>query len=446
MTWGSGTWGSMYWGAPGDFASAMVKRLLMFVQGDPAFRGLTLALGNRTEKILTAARTVANAFDLDTAVGAQLDRIGGIVQRPRFGLADDRYRGLLRAHIDLILSSSGSAETLLAVFAAWTGAQATEYQEHYPAQFTIGGFVEPEEIAFLRSLLRQAKGWGILGGLSVAMAADNDLDGGTLIGDFVADEGLWSALIEGTVFAPTFEPLEDAALGAGTVVGNASYDPVLDCYAFDGSGDRLTWPTGPNLIGTDYTIECWVNADALATSISRLITTVWAGTSVSASLMLTSAGRVQLIRGTQAGTNMARASANATISTGQWYHIVATSPAGGFLNASLNRLWVNGREVASYAETTNGTGTERTTEGGLWIGGLVGAGADLDGRIAARPRIWPRVLSPAEIWHLYEEGVTSGAFAGPPDLSPTVDNPGVLDNVSAAIGGLAYELAHEVTL
>ena len=443
MTWGSGTWGSMYWGAPGDFASAMARRLLMFVQGDPTFRGLTLALANRTELLLTAARTVANAFDLDTAVGAQLDRIGGIVQRPRFGLDDDRYRSLLRAHIDLILSSSGGAETLLAVFLAWTGAQATEYQEHYPAQFTIGGFVEIEEVAFLRSLLQQAKGWGMVGGLSVAMAEDSDLDGGTLLCDFVADEGVWSAVLDDRTFAArmTSTGADDTETeDAGTLDGT-THVPSFEARNFNGTTDRIDWPTRLDLsLPQPFTVAGWVRFETLA----GLRTIFQAASTGPAQSMIvrTNGAALEIAHAYSPGTTLQRIS-TAVLSTGTWYHVAAVF--AGTATASACRLYLSGVEM-SYATTTNGSGTPRAADGPWSIGGRIEAdGNNTDGDVAAFD-VWPRILSNAEIHHLYREGVESGAFAGPPDEAPIVDNPGVLDNVSAAIGGLAYELAHEVTL
>lgn len=162
--WGSGS----FWGSGGDFRATMLSRLLMFVQHGPKFTAIVNALATRTENLIAASNTIAAAFDLNTAVGVQLDRLGEILQRPRFGMTDDRYRDLLHVQIDLILSSTASAETLLSVFDRITGAPATTYLEFYPAQFVIGGAVDPDDVTLLVDLLRKAKGWGILGGLTVA--------------------------------------------------------------------------------------------------------------------------------------------------------------------------------------------------------------------------------------------------------------------------------------
>ncbi len=174
MSYGSGSgWGSGDpWGSGSEFTQRMVARLLMFVQHGPRFVALVNALATRTGDLRDAASTIVAAFDIDTAAGTQLDRLGAILQRPRFGMTDDRYRTLLHIQIDLILSSTASAETLLSVVERLTGFPAPEYSEHYPAGFTIGAIVDPDDVVLLLDLLRKAKGWGINGRLVEYPAAD----------------------------------------------------------------------------------------------------------------------------------------------------------------------------------------------------------------------------------------------------------------------------------
>jgi hypothetical protein len=57
---------------------------------------------------------IKNAFDVETAVGEQLDYLGEIVGIPRREFTDDRYRTFVKIQIDLILSSARSD-------ANWTG-------------------------------------------------------------------------------------------------------------------------------------------------------------------------------------------------------------------------------------------------------------------------------------------------------------------------------------
>jgi hypothetical protein len=60
------------------------------------------------------AESVAAAFDVDSAVGEQLDFIGGVVGLPRQGFSDARYRVFLNIQIDLLLSANREG-------ANWTG-------------------------------------------------------------------------------------------------------------------------------------------------------------------------------------------------------------------------------------------------------------------------------------------------------------------------------------
>lgn len=188
MPWGSEFWGDTEWGSSEEFTHKMISRLLMFCQNGPKFTALTNSLASRTAGLRDAAGTVAAAFGINDAVGAQLDILGLLLQRPRFGMVDDRYRDLLHVQIDLILSSVSSAETLLSIFQRITGAAATVYDEFYPAQFRIGGPVDPDDIVLLRSLLTQAKGWGIYGSLVVA-PEDGFVLLGDVIGETVVDPG-----------------------------------------------------------------------------------------------------------------------------------------------------------------------------------------------------------------------------------------------------------------
>jgi hypothetical protein len=57
---------------------------------------------------------VRDAFELQTAVGDQLDKLGSIVGLPRQGFADDRYRDFLNIQVALLLSYERDG-------ADWTG-------------------------------------------------------------------------------------------------------------------------------------------------------------------------------------------------------------------------------------------------------------------------------------------------------------------------------------
>lgn len=54
---------------------------------------------------LEACNTVEKAFDVETAVGVQLDMIGAVVGLPRSGYEDATYRNWLGIQIDLLISA-----------------------------------------------------------------------------------------------------------------------------------------------------------------------------------------------------------------------------------------------------------------------------------------------------------------------------------------------------
>ncbi len=445
--WGSGHgWGSGDpWGSPSEFAATMLSRLLMFVRHGPRFRGLVNALATRTGDLLAAQESVLAAFDVDTAVGAQLDRIGGIMQLPRLGYGDTRYRSLLKVQIDILLSSTGASETLLRVFEAITGAPADEYEEHYPAQFVIGGYVDPADATLLADFLRRAKGWGVYGGLSIHPADESDLDGGTLLVDVEGEEGMWSAVIEGRTFAArmTSTGADDIETeNAGTLDGT-THVPAFEARNFDGATNRIDFVSPLSLtMPQPFTASAWVRLETLAGL--RVIFVAASATGPAQSMILRSNGdALEFSHAYSAGTSMRRVSATGVLTVGTWHYVTVIYPGND--TAANTTLCVDGIEVASYSLTTDGSGTPRTAEGTWSIGGRVEAdGNNTDGDIASVD-VWPRELALTEVWHAYEEALEGGAFAGPPDDAPSIDNPGVVDlDESDSAGDLAY--ATEVTV
>lgn len=148
--WGSG-WAAL-WGLDGFPADS---RVLPFVRG-PLFSALELARAERTNAYVAACQDIAAAFDIDTATGDRLDALGTILQRPRLGASDDRYRVLLQIQIELILSSSTTTPTILRIVELFTGAAPRSYSEHYPSGYTVEATVDPADVDLLVSLLSDA--------------------------------------------------------------------------------------------------------------------------------------------------------------------------------------------------------------------------------------------------------------------------------------------------
>lgn len=173
--YGSSGWGASYWGETSNFVKALVSRLLMFIRAGTNARGIVTIKAVRAEAIRIAAQLIKDSFDLDTAVGVQLDRLGGLLVRPRpSGYNDDQYRTLLYVQVELILSSTGQAETLLAIVERITDDPAFEYVEVYPAGWHLGAEVATEaERTLLINSLRLAKIHGTLGWLdTIATGSD----------------------------------------------------------------------------------------------------------------------------------------------------------------------------------------------------------------------------------------------------------------------------------
>lgn len=170
-------WGDAYWG---EEQLDVRSRLLKFVRS-PRLTAMVQAFADRTENHLDTASDVAAAFDLDTAVGVHLDRLGEILQLPRYGYDDDRYRTLLQIQVQLVLSSTTTTSTILEIVALFTGADPLSYADHYPMGFEVGAaLADPTDSALLLEILNSAKAAAYEVTL---IAASSD----ALILDYVAD-------------------------------------------------------------------------------------------------------------------------------------------------------------------------------------------------------------------------------------------------------------------
>ena len=154
----SGNWGSEFGGVIGDgYTETYSNRLLQFVRHGTNFAAFVQIFATRTENIINAIEDIRAAFDIDVAVGEQLTRLGQILQLPRFGLEDERYRILLKVQIELILSSQSTTPQLLRIVDLVTGFPPDSYAEYYPMAFEIGATVSADEVGLLISLLLKAK-------------------------------------------------------------------------------------------------------------------------------------------------------------------------------------------------------------------------------------------------------------------------------------------------
>ena len=82
----------------------------------PAVRALLSAYAKQTQAFEDDVWEVLNGavYDIDAAIGVQLDRIGVLVGQPRWGRLDGPYRKLIRARIGANVSK-GTPEDIIAI-------------------------------------------------------------------------------------------------------------------------------------------------------------------------------------------------------------------------------------------------------------------------------------------------------------------------------------------
>lgn len=190
-------------GLPGQASD----RILMFCRG-PLFQGLVGVFAARTEALLASIESIRSSYSLSTAVGAQLDILGGILQRPRYGLDDATYRKVLQIQVELIIPSTATAVGILRIVEIFTESDPVSYSEGdlcYQVGASFDTF-DADSVTLLAQLLREATSAGYCSQLS---AVDAD---GLLCDDAnaaVADPGF-------------LDDADSAVAGAGTLAWDMS--------------------------------------------------------------------------------------------------------------------------------------------------------------------------------------------------------------------------------
>jgi hypothetical protein len=157
MIWGDLEWGAFEWGDGPTIVETTLDRLLQFIRLGPNLRAHTQLFATRTLAMLEVLGQIGRGFDLTTGVGDQLDRIGQVLQLPRYGASDERYRVLLRIQALLVLSSAANATTLIEIVREFTGADPFEVNTFHPMTFELGAIVPPADAPLLASMIRKAK-------------------------------------------------------------------------------------------------------------------------------------------------------------------------------------------------------------------------------------------------------------------------------------------------
>ena len=132
--WGH-TWGSCsVWGtgvcqvAICALADGRVLVQMDDAVGNRKFRDLVCDYVTPVGHFIDVAKMVKDGFDVDTAVGAQLDIIGSIVGLPRQGYLDARYRTFVQIQTDILLAQvredanwTGTSNNLLTICRTFIG-------------------------------------------------------------------------------------------------------------------------------------------------------------------------------------------------------------------------------------------------------------------------------------------------------------------------------------
>lgn len=156
---------------------------------------------------------VKNAFDLSTAVGDQLDKIGSVMGLPRQGYPDARYRVFLEIQRDLLLSSrrgeanwTGTGNNLISIARTFVGPTVNpiilQNLPPYAYQMSVPTLTGNDGDILARFLCRASYG-GVVGNLSFTTAVIS-VWGSETAGPPIANSGNWDSESAGP---PITDPL-----------------------------------------------------------------------------------------------------------------------------------------------------------------------------------------------------------------------------------------------
>ena len=156
-------------------------------------------------------------FDIDAAIGAQLDVLGIIVGQERLGFIDDFYRILLRARIGINISE-GEPERIISTAKILTGATFLHYMNLRNGEVAIGtdGIIDVVTKDFLLKNLQRV----LMGGVRLDYVAT-----------YEKDEAFAFSGINVTASAKGFGTTVDALVGGKF----AEINVIKDKFSFDGN-------------------------------------------------------------------------------------------------------------------------------------------------------------------------------------------------------------------
>lgn len=119
-----------------DVTSLGLDRLpSQFIDSNNIQKLLTVYL-DKVQDVITEATDVLDGFQLENAIGVQLDSIGYRVGESRAGRSDDDYRIAIKSRITLN-NSQGTPDDVITAAKILSGSDSIGYWEHYPASIIL---------------------------------------------------------------------------------------------------------------------------------------------------------------------------------------------------------------------------------------------------------------------------------------------------------------------
>jgi len=187
--------------------------------------------GDQLQKIENMLYSLYDLTSIDNSEGAQLDKIGKMINQPRMALTDTDYRNFLKGKIAQSMSH-GTTEDLYITYETMTGETVIELHEYFPrycemhASDTIGQNYK----AYIQDIMQKACVAGVkFGGVrNIGGAGFLRFDGEDfLIGD-LSTASDWALGSNWTI--DTTNKTIDHAAGAAGVLTNNTVNHVLGNY------------------------------------------------------------------------------------------------------------------------------------------------------------------------------------------------------------------------
>ena len=139
-----------------------IERLIQQYKCSPLLTGILQSFVVQIQDLEDSIFELKRAQSIIIAEGAQLDKIGEIVDQPRLGNGDEFYRILLLVKIGQN-TSYGEPEKVTRVFKTITQATRVHLQEHFPGGVMLmsDGFLNPITVNFLYQIIQSVVPAGV---------------------------------------------------------------------------------------------------------------------------------------------------------------------------------------------------------------------------------------------------------------------------------------------